>query len=352
MPWCRMSVAASLCAVILASLAVGNCANNSSGGSMPSAAGASVGSDNTVGDLAAADGRTGTGTAVEDTSQDYKIAPRDVLQVTVFQVPDLTRTVQVDNTGFITLPLINTVRVSGMTMRQAQDDITNRLEKSYLRSPQVTLSLLKSGQRVTVNGAVKTPQVITVDGQLTLSQAIAQAGGTNDEVANSERVHVARVSSGHVSDDVFNLQDIQAGKASDPALRGGDIVVVEQSQAKVAFKNIKDLLPFAVLGSIASDARLKRNIRPLYVRADGITVYRYRYNWSDIVYVGVIAQEVERIRPDAVVRGVDGFLRVRYQRLGMDMETCKVWMAMRGPSQQSVDCFAPSAGHLAQNASR
>ena len=122
---------------------------------------------------------------------DYRITPQDILQVAVFQVPDLTRTVQVDGSGFVTLPLVGNVQVRGKTVLQAQNDITVRYQKSYLQSPQVTVSLVKSGQRVTVSGAVKGPTVLTLDVPLTLSMAIAQSGGMG-ETGNPERVHIAR----------------------------------------------------------------------------------------------------------------------------------------------------------------
>ena len=122
---------------------------------------------------------------------DYRITPQDILQVAVFQVPDLTRTVQVDGSGFVTLPLVGNVPVRGKTLLQAQNDITARYQKSYLQSPQVTVSLVKSGQRVTVSGAVKGPAVLSLDVPLTLSMAIAQAGGMG-ETGNPERVHIAR----------------------------------------------------------------------------------------------------------------------------------------------------------------
>ena len=167
---------------------------------------------------------------VSGDATDYRITPQDILQVAVFQVPDLTRTVQVDGSGFVTLPLVGNVPVRGKTLLQAQNDITVRYQKSYLQSPQVTVSLVKSGQRVTVSGAVKGPAVLTLDVPLTLSMAIAQAGGMG-ETGNPERVHIARTSAGEaVEDSVFNLNDIQAGKAPNPMLRGGDIVVVEDSQ--------------------------------------------------------------------------------------------------------------------------
>ena len=71
------------------------------------------------------------------------------------------------------------------------------------------------------------------------------------ETGNPERVHVARPSAGEqVEDSVFNLTDIQAGKATNPMLRGGDIVVVEDSATKLALKNIKDVLPLAAVATL------------------------------------------------------------------------------------------------------
>ena len=61
--------------------------------------------------------------------------------------------------------------------------------------------------------------------------------------------------------------------------------------------------------------------------ADGIGLYRFQYNWSDQVYVGVIAQEVEALRPDAVTRGRDGYLRVYYDKLGIKFRTYEDWLA-------------------------
>ena len=57
---------------------------------------------------------------------------------------------------------------------------------------------------------------------------------------------------------------------------------------------------------------------------------RYRYTWSDEVYVGVMAQEVAAVRPDAVVRGQDGLLRIFYDRLGLTLQTWSQWSAARG----------------------
>ena len=77
-----------------------------------------------------------------------------------------------------------------------------------------------------------------------------------------------------------------------------------------------------------SDIRLKRDIVAVGHLENGIGLYRYRYIWSDQVYVGVMAQEVAEIVPDAVLYGDDGYLRVDYARLGLRLITWDEWVAL------------------------
>jgi polysaccharide export outer membrane protein len=182
-------------------------------------------------------------------STEYRISQQDILQVSVFQVNDLNSAVQVSQDGNITLPLIGKVQLAGKTTSEAEQIIAGKLRQKYLQSPQVSVSVKTYGKRITVSGEVKTPHVLPDDGNTTLSQAIANAGGVS-ELANGERVHIARSKDQHVQDEIFSLDDVQAGKATDPLLKGGDIVVVEQSGTKVAFKSVSALLPFALLASV------------------------------------------------------------------------------------------------------
>jgi outer membrane immunogenic protein len=81
-----------------------------------------------------------------------------------------------------------------------------------------------------------------------------------------------------------------------------------------------------------SDSRLKRDIVLIGRLDDGLGLYRYRYVWSDTVFVGVMAQEVALIHPEAVVRAAtDDYLRVDYSRLGLRLMTWPQWeIASRG----------------------
>ena len=79
-------------------------------------------------------------------------------------------------------------------------------------------------------------------------------------------------------------------------------------------------------GGRRSDIRLKHDIAPLGRLDSGIGIYRFSYNGSNKVYVGVLAQEVMQIRPDAVVVGPDGYLRVHYEKLGLKFESYREWL--------------------------
>jgi Chaperone of endosialidase len=79
--------------------------------------------------------------------------------------------------------------------------------------------------------------------------------------------------------------------------------------------------------SVPSDIHLKREIASVGELANGVGLYRYRYLWTDTTYVGVMAQEVAAVMPEAVQRGADGYLRVDYVRLGLRLQTWDQWVA-------------------------
>ena len=80
-------------------------------------------------------------------------------------------------------------------------------------------------------------------------------------------------------------------------------------------------------GGRRSDVALKHDIVLLGRLDNGLGFYRFSYNGSDKAYVGVIAQEVQAVTPQAVVRGRDGYLRVFYGKLGVPFETYDRWVA-------------------------
>jgi Chaperone of endosialidase len=80
-------------------------------------------------------------------------------------------------------------------------------------------------------------------------------------------------------------------------------------------------------GARRSDMRLKHDIVLLGRLDDGLGYYRFVYNGGHTAYVGVMAQEVQTVMPEAVSRGADGYMRVSYDRLGLPFETHQQWVA-------------------------
>ena len=79
-------------------------------------------------------------------------------------------------------------------------------------------------------------------------------------------------------------------------------------------------------GGRRSDIRLKHDIVLLGEIGQGVGFYRFAYNGSHKAYVGVMAQEVQSVKPEAVERGGDGYLRVHYEKLGLTFETYDRWV--------------------------
>jgi polysaccharide export outer membrane protein len=176
----------------------------------------------------------------------YKIGPGDVLDVSVFKVPELGRTVTVADTGTVNLPLTGEIVAVGRTPQDVEREVTRKLGAKYLQSPQVTVSIKEyNSQRVTVDGAVKRPGVFPYRSSVSLLQVIAMADGLD---ANSDAaVVVFRQTAGERQAARFDIDAIRNGEAPDPAVKPGDVVVVGSSAAKEAFNNVLKVLPLAGL---------------------------------------------------------------------------------------------------------
>ena len=80
-------------------------------------------------------------------------------------------------------------------------------------------------------------------------------------------------------------------------------------------------------GGRRSDIALKHDIVLLGHLSNGLGYYRFSYLGSHKAFVGVMAQEVQAVMPDAVTRGSDGYLRVYYEKLGLTFRTYRDWLA-------------------------
>lgn len=115
-------------------------------------------------------------------SSDYRIGPKDLLEIKVFGLDELSTTVRVSEDGMITLPLLGEVGVQGLTKSGVEGKLAQLLGEKYLRNPQVTVFIKEyQSKRVSVLGAVNNPGPYELLGRQTILQVISQAGGMTQD---------------------------------------------------------------------------------------------------------------------------------------------------------------------------
>ena len=151
----------------------------------------------------------------------------DLLDMRVFDTPELSERLRVDNRGEIVLPVGGAVRVKGMTAEQAQIAVEERFRlKNILRDPHVEILVLEyATQGVTVTGEVKSPGVYPWIGKHTVLDFIAVAGGLTPSA--SKTVTVSRKDREQVI--TFQLNSSKEGVGGDLEVRPGDRILVTRA---------------------------------------------------------------------------------------------------------------------------
>jgi len=177
------------------------------------------------------------------------IGPADLLEVSVFGVPELDGRYQVDYLGRIKMPLVGEVNAMGLSTYELSDLLEQKLGETYLQDPDVNIVVaesMDSGREITVEGSVAKPGLYPVDTELTLLQAIALAGGPSD-TANPSRVVVFRTIDGERTAAGFDLLKIREGVAEDPQVFSNDIIVMDGSEARRNYREFLRSIPLLAL---------------------------------------------------------------------------------------------------------
>lgn len=187
---------------------------------------------------------TTTASGAYEGGTDYRIGAQDLLEISVFGIDELSRTVRVNSNGQISLPLIGGVLAGGKTIPELEKAIGAKLEDGYLQDPQVTVFVKEfTSQRVTLEGALNKPGIYPLTGKTTLLQAIAMAQGIDEDMADLHGVILFRQVDGKRAGAVFDLAQVRAGLMPDPQVYGDDVIVVEQSGSKSAFRRFIQSVP-------------------------------------------------------------------------------------------------------------
>jgi polysaccharide export outer membrane protein len=187
-------------------------------------------------------------------AKDYRLSANDLFDVEVFEMDNLKRTVRINAAGMVSLPLIGAVAVGGLSVPEAEERIAKRYSEKYLQDPQVSIFIKEfTTERITVEGAIGRPGIFPLTGQMTLLRVIALAGGFGS-IANTSEVMIFRVNENNVRQvATFDVEQIRAGKAEDPLIKGDDLIVVQRDKVRAMLKDslfrdvIDSVNPFSIL---------------------------------------------------------------------------------------------------------
>ncbi len=161
-------------------------------------------------------------------SADYVIGPEDLLEVSVFELPELKTTTRVQGDGTVSLPLLGVVQAGGLTKTGLEARLRDMLEERFLLDPQVTIAVSEYRSRlISVIGAVTKPGTYQMIGSRTVLQMISEAGGLTKE-AGADLFIIRRAETGEARRLSLDLDDlvIRGNPELNLPLQPGDVVNV------------------------------------------------------------------------------------------------------------------------------
>ena len=174
----------------------------------------------------------------------YLLHAGDIVSINVFQEPDLSlEDVVIDGSGNLYLPLVGQVHAGGLTQAEVSQQIERAYSNGYLRTPKVAVVVKQSlSNTVSVEGEVEQPGVYPIQSGGTLLTAMALAHSPT-RTAKLDEVLVFRTINGERTGARFDLTAIRSGKAPDPQILPGDVVVVGFSAVRGVYRDILEAAP-------------------------------------------------------------------------------------------------------------
>lgn len=192
-----------------------------------------------------------------------RLSVEDLLSIKVYKVPELTRKVRIDNYGDISFPLIGSIHAKGLTVRELELLMEERLGERYIQNPQVSVFVQEYvNQRVTIEGVVKKPGIFPLKGKTSLLQAIASADGPDDtfSLGDQHQVHLYRNVEGGKKDlYVYDLDAIRRGQINDPLVMNNDVIIIPKDPMRSRMKAVGDAVRNIVYFTVGTQIPLFGN---------------------------------------------------------------------------------------------
>jgi polysaccharide export outer membrane protein len=170
------------------------------------------------------------------------LGPHDLLEITVFDLDQFSRTVRVAEDGSITLPFLGRIEARGLTRSELESRIAALLGDKYINDPQVSVFVKEyESRKVSVSGAVKNPSTLQLMGSRTLLDVVSESGGFTEDVGPTVYV-IRRKADGSTERLTIDLEAL---------IYGGDATLnVPILPGDVVYAPIEEMVTIYVNGAV------------------------------------------------------------------------------------------------------
>lgn len=238
--------------------------------------------------------------------EDYVIGGGDLVRVSIFEAPDLSIETRVSARGSVTMPLLGTVAIAGLSVCKAEQQVERLYREKYLQDPHVTIFVREQfGSKITMMGALKKPGTYDFYASMSLMDVLAMAEGLSDRAGRSVQIRrKADDGAGTISLIIDLDQMIKDGREDlNVGIKGGDMVYVPEAGSVY--------VDGAVRKAGAYPIRQEMSVQEAIVTAGGLQSFANAKDIKLVRYLGKGKREVARMSLEDLQTQKTHVLKVR-----------------------------------------
>lgn len=238
--------------------------------------------------------------------EDYVIGGGDLIQITIFEAPDLNTEARVSARGGVTLPLLSTVRIAGLSVREAEQHVERLYREKYLQDPHITIFVKEQfGSKVTMMGALKKPGTYDFYARMNLMDVLAMAEGLSDTAGRIVQIRRKGDSEEAAQSLIIDLdQMVKEGREElNVGIKGGDVVYVPEAGSVYVDGAVRKAGSYPI--------RQEMSVQEAIVAAGGLQSFADAKNVKLVRYMGKGRREVAKLSLEDLQRGEADELKVQ-----------------------------------------
>jgi polysaccharide export outer membrane protein len=238
--------------------------------------------------------------------EDYVIGGGDLIQLSIFEAPDLNTETRVNARGGVTLPLLSTVQIAGLSIREAEQHVEQLYREKYLQDPHITIFVKEQyGSKVTLMGALKKPGTFDFYARMNLMDVLAMAEGLSNTAGRIVQIRRKGEADAPPQALLIDLdQMVKEGQDElNVAIKGGDVIYVPEAGSVYVDGAVRKAGSYPI--------RQEMSVQEAVVAAGGLQSFANAKDIKLIRYVGKGRREVAKLSLDDLQRGEAAELKVQ-----------------------------------------